>query len=122
MFEARDELRFTRQSDVEDLERDAAIELEVARRVNHAHAATTDFGFELVAGSREVGKRRYVAQMVEDGIAQFHRRRISSRNSRSPAVTPRSRSVTNPRSVRRAQARWLVTDVSAMPWSAAKAA
>lgn len=122
MLELCDEPRFAGKSGVNHFESDAAIEFEVARSIHDTHATASDLGVELVSSSGEIGKRSYAPQMVDNRVAQIHMRRISCRNSRSPLVTPRSRSVTSARSVRRAQAKWFVTEVSGMSWRAARSA
>jgi len=69
MFEAGDELGFAGQRDIENLEGHVAIEIAVTGGVDHAHASAAQLGLELVAGGAEVGQRRDLAQVVEDGIA-----------------------------------------------------
>src|SRR5579871_1515531 len=105
MFQARDELGFAGQGRVEDLKGHAPVEIAVARGIDHAEAAAAQFGFEFIAGAGQVGEGADFAEVIEDGVGYVHMRRISSRSSRSPAVTPRRRSLTNWRSMRRAQAR-----------------
>ena len=105
VLQARDQARFAGPRGIHHLDGHTPVELRVAGGVDHAQTAAADLFLQHVAGAGEVRKVHHFAQMLQHGVAQFHRRRISSRSSRSPDVTPRSRSVTRARSLRRAHAR-----------------
>ena len=64
MFQTSNNPCLASHSRVEDFQSDPPIQLAVVRRVNHAHAASTNLGFKIVSRSREIGNRRYFAQMV----------------------------------------------------------
>ena len=66
MLEPSNELRFTWQVHVQDLEGHTAVEFTVSRGIDHTHPAAADFEFQLIPGSRQIGQRRYMAQMVQD--------------------------------------------------------
>jgi hypothetical protein len=105
MLQARDQARFAGPLGIHHLEGHAPVKLRIAGGVDHAQPAAANLFLQLVARAGKVGKVHHFAQVTEYRIAQLHRRRISSRSSRSPEVTPRRRSVTKPRSLRRAHAR-----------------
>ena len=60
MFELRDKLCFAGQRKIEDFQSNATIELAVARRIDNAHPAAADLGFQFVARSGQVRKRSHM--------------------------------------------------------------
>ncbi len=77
MLQTSDHLRFSFDGDFEDFEGDAAVEITVARGIDDSEASAADLALELVAGSGEIGQGDDAAEMIDDGVAYFHRRRNS---------------------------------------------
>ena len=122
MFQVCDEPRLTGERAIQHLQCDLSIQVAVVRCVNHPHATTANLPSQNITRCPQIWQSRHVPQVVEKRITQIHSCRISSRNSHSLDVTPRILSVTSARSVRRAQARWLVTAVSVILWRCASSA
>src|SRR5262249_52336336 len=111
MLELRDQQRLFRHRKFEYLEGHASVEVPVPCGVDHPDATAPNFRFELVAGAAQIRQPGHLAQVIDHRVAQLHRRRTSWRNSLSVEVTSRSLWATKVRSIRRAHAKWLVTEV-----------